>query len=228
MFKISPSILSADFVNLQRDIASAVEGGADYIHIDVMDGHFVPNITVGIPVVKAIRKAFKVPLDVHLMIDRPDKYMDAFIDAGAVILTIHYESPNDTGIEKTLSHIRSRGVRTGLSIKPATPIDAIRGYLELCDLILIMTVEPGFGGQSFISYTMKKITETRNLIDDLNPACELEIDGGVDEFNLFDTVLAGADVIVMGSAVFNGKSDPASRVRLLRSLGTYSGPNKNI
>lgn len=223
MFKISPSILSADFTRLHRDISRAIEGGADYIHVDVMDGHFVPNITIGVPVVRSIRKAFPdVCLDVHLMVDHPDKYADAFIDAGANILTFHLEAPGAADPAGLLKYIRSRGVKSGLTIKPATPVEDIRHLIPLCDLILIMTVEPGFGGQEFIPYTMDKIVQTRKLIDGLNPACELEIDGGVDERNLLSTIRAGANVIVMGSAVFREGEDPAERLKLLRSAGNGS------
>lgn len=220
MFKISPSILSADFTNLHRDISRAIEGGADYIHVDVMDGHFVPNITIGVPVVKSIKKALpEAFLDVHLMIDYPDKYADAFIDAEADILTFHLEAPGATDPARLLNHIRSKGVKPGLTIKPATPVEDITHLIPLCDLVLIMTVEPGFGGQSFIPYTMEKILQTRKLINELNPSCELEIDGGVDEHNLRRTIEAGANVIVMGSAVFREGIDPAERLKLLRSVG---------
>lgn len=223
MYKLSPSILSADFTQLYRDISLAAEGGADYIHVDVMDGHFVPNLSVGIPVLKSIRNAFPhLTLDVHLMIDYPDKYADAFITAGADILTIHLEAPNTLGVAKTLEHIRSRGVKAGLSIKPATPVKELTDLITLCDLALIMTVEPGFGGQSFIPHTMQKITELRALISERNPACELEIDGGVDAANLKDTLHAGADVVVMGSAVFAPGTNPSDRVRFLKALSESS------
>ncbi len=215
MYKISPSILSADFANLGRDILRAVEGGVDYIHIDVMDGHFVPNISVGLPVVSSVRKITDIPLDVHLMIEYPDKYAARFIEAGADILTFHIEAQNDLGIAETLRLIRSLGARPGLTIKPGTPVEALREYLHLCDMVLIMTVEPGFGGQKFIPETMEKITATRKLIEELNPSCELEIDGGVGAQNLTETVAAGANVIVMGSAVFKEGQDP---VELLSKL----------
>ncbi|MGI6039545.1 MAG: ribulose-phosphate 3-epimerase [Clostridiales bacterium] len=226
MFKISPSILSADFTNLERDIAAAVDGGADYIHVDVMDGHFVPNITIGVPVVESISRAFPdAILDVHLMIDEPNRYADAFIDAGAGILTFHVEAPGIGEVSHAsdlLKHIRSRGVRPGLTIKPNTPAETIKELIPLCDLILVMTVEPGFGGQFFIDGMMEKISLTRALIDKLNPSCELEIDGGVDERNIRQTISAGANVIVMGSAVFREGEDPADRIKLLRAIGRGS------
>jgi len=220
MFKISPSILSADFANLSRDISRAVEGGADYIHVDVMDGHFVPNITIGVPVVKSIRAATDAILDVHLMIENPVKYADAFIDAGAGILTFHLESVPPSDTESLLRHIKSRGARAGLSIRPGTPVSELDKLIHMCDLVLIMTVEPGFGGQSFIPQTMEKITDARRLIDERNPGCELEIDGGIDETNLADTLRAGANVIVMGSAVFRPGEDPAKRIKELRAIGS--------
>jgi ribulose-phosphate 3-epimerase len=223
VFKISPSILSADFINLRRDISRAIEGGADYIHVDVMDGHFVPNITIGAPVVRSIKNAFPdACLDVHLMIDYPDRYADAFIDAGSDILTFHLEAPGAVDPAGLLTHIRSKGAKPGITIKPATPVEELRRLIHLCDLVLIMTVEPGFSGQAFIPYTMEKIVQARKLINELNPACELEIDGGIDEYNLRQTVEAGANVIVMGSAVFREGADPAERILLLRSAGSLN------
>lgn len=216
MVKIAPSILSADFAALGRDIQAAAKGGADYIHVDVMDGHFVPNLSVGLPVVSSIKKVTDVPLDVHLMIDHPERYAERFIHAGADILTFHLEAPNDLGIRETLELIHSLGAKAGLTIKPATPVEALREYVPLCDMILVMTVEPGFGGQKFIDGSLDKIRETRALIESLNPACELEIDGGIDEHNFAETTAAGANVVVMGSAVFRDNCDPSDRICMIR------------
>ena len=213
MIQISPSILSADFANLERDLLMLEECGADMAHVDVMDGHFVPNITIGAPVVKALRKATKLPLDVHLMISEPDRYLDDFIKAGSDYITIHEEC--NAPIKETLMRIREAGLKAALSIKPNTPTSALEEYLPILDMVLIMTVEPGFGGQSFIPFCMEKISETRKLIDQLNPSCLLEIDGGVTVENASDCIKAGADVIVAGSAVFGAK-DRAAAISAIR------------
>ena len=165
MIKVSPSILSADFVNLERDIRALTPAGADYVHIDVMDGEFVPNITIGIPVVAAIRKITELPLDVHLMIDRPIRYVDDFCKAGADILTIHLEADTPENTRRALESIRANGVKAALSIKPKTPAEAVVPYLPLCSLILVMTVEPGFGGQSFMQDMMPKVQAIRGWIE---------------------------------------------------------------
>lgn len=200
--KLAPSILSADFANLARDVKIAVDAGAEYVHVDVMDGHFVPNITIGAPVVKSLRKATDATLDVHLMISDPDKYLDDFIAAGSDIITVHYESNGDTAGQ--LKKIRAAGVRASVVIKPKTPVSDILPLLPLCDMVLIMTVEPGFGGQGFIPECMDKIRELRKAISEGGYTCELEIDGGAKLTNTADIVAAGADVIVAGSAVFGG------------------------
>ncbi|MBQ7119883.1 MAG: ribulose-phosphate 3-epimerase [Oscillospiraceae bacterium] len=212
MIKVSPSILSADFANLERDMKRLEVAGADWAHVDVMDGHFVPNISIGAPVVRAISKVSKLPLDVHLMISDPAFYLDDFIKAGAYAITIHEECDSDIG--ETLRRIKDAGVLAALSIKPKTPVSALEKYIDLLDMVLIMTVEPGFGGQKFIEDCLPKISEARSLIDAKNPACLLEIDGGVTTENVERAKEAGANVIVAGSSVF-GAPDMAEAIRLL-------------
>ena len=187
--KLSPSILSADFANLARDIKIATDAGAEYVHVDVMDGHFVPNITIGAPVVKSLRKATDKVLDVHLMISDPDQYLDDFIKAGSDIITVHYESNGDT-LEQ-LKKIRAAGVKAACVIKPKTPAEALFPLLPYCDMVLIMTVEPGFGGQGFIPECMDKIKAVRAEIQKHGYQCELEIDGGAKLNNTADIVAAG-------------------------------------
>ena len=209
MIKLSPSILSADFANLERDIAIAVNAGAEYVHVDCMDGHFVPNLTIGAPVVKALRKATDAVLDVHLMISDPDKYLDDFIKAGSDIITVHYESNGDT--YKQVCRIKEAGKKACVSIKPGTPANVLIPMLPELDMVLIMTVEPGFGGQGYIDACTDKIRLIRREIQENGYHCELEIDGGAKLTNTADIVAAGADVIVAGSAVFNG--DIAANVK---------------
>lgn len=213
---ISPSILAADYANLERDVRAAAHAGADLLHVDVMDGHFVPNISIGAPVVASLRKLDALPLDVHLMIENPSKYVDMFCDAGAAYLTIHLEAPDVQPVADTLRSIRARGVKAGLSIKPKTPIAAVRELLPLCDLLLVMTVEPGFGGQKFIDGSTGRIAEAKSLVRALSPDCLIEIDGGVDETNVAVCRDAGADIAVMGSALFRG--DVGERMALMRSV----------
>lgn len=215
MIKVAPSILSADFVNLERDIRKLSEDGADYVHVDVMDGLFVPNITIGIPVVAAIRKVTALPLDVHLMIDRPVRYTDAFCKAGADILTVHVEADSKENTLEALHKIKSNGVRAAVSVKPKTPAEAILPFLPLCDLILVMTVEPGFGGQSFMSDMMPKLREIRNYIALYKPQCELEVDGGINPATAALCRENGANVFVAGSAYFGAK-DPAAFTAALK------------
>lgn len=207
--KLSPSILSADFANLARDVEIAVNAGAEYVHVDVMDGHFVPNLTIGAPVVKALRAVTDAVLDVHLMITDPDQYLDDFIAAGADIITVHCEANGDTKAQ--LQKIRAAGRKASCVIKPKTPVETAIELLPYCDMVLLMTVEPGFGGQGFISECMDKIRALRQAIQAGGYACELEIDGGVKQTNVADCIAAGADVIVAGSAVFGG--DIADNVR---------------
>lgn len=202
MIKVSPSILSADFVNLERDIRALSPAGADYVHVDVMDGLFVPNITIGIPVVAAIRKITELPLDVHLMIDRPIRYVDDFCKAGSDILTVHVEADTEENTLAALKRIRENGVRAAISVKPKTPAEAVLPFLPYCDLILVMTVEPGFGGQSFMEDMMPKLRKIRTFIDAQKPDCELEVDGGINEITARICRENGANVLVAGSAYF--------------------------
>ena len=216
MIKLAPSILSADFVNLERDIRALGPQGADYVHVDVMDGCFVPNITIGIPVAAAIKRISPLPLDVHLMIERPLRYVEDFCKAGADILTVHVESDFPANIRAALEKTRALGVRAGLSVKPNTRAEAVLPYLELCDLILVMTVEPGFGGQSFMEDMMPKLRQLRAWIDEKNPGCELEVDGGVNQHTAMLCRQNGANVLVAGSAWFKSP-DPAAFAAALKA-----------
>lgn len=216
MIKVAPSILSADFVNLERDIRALGPAGADYVHVDVMDGLFVPNLTIGLPVVKAISRISPLPLDVHLMIDRPLRYAERFCEAGADVLTLHVEADTPEHTREALETIRACGKKAGLSLKPGTPAEAALPYLELCDLILVMTVEPGFGGQSFMADMMPKLRTIRGWLDEKNPGCELEVDGGVNEKTAQLCKENGANVLVAGSAWFKSP-DPAAFCRALKA-----------
>lgn len=202
MAKIAPSILSADFANLERDIRNIAQNGADWVHVDVMDGNFVPNITIGIPVVKAIRPVTTLPLDVHLMIDRPIRYAEQFVQAGADWLTIHIEADTQENTIACLRKIRELGCKAAISLKPGTPAEAARPYLKLCDMILVMTVEPGFGGQKFMQDMIPKLRQLRTMLDAVNPGCLLEVDGGVDSHTCRICKENGAQVLVAGSAYF--------------------------
>ncbi len=216
MIKVAPSILSADFVNLERDIRKLTLAGADYVHVDVMDGLFVPNITIGIPVVAAIRKITELPLDVHLMIDRPARYVEEFCKAGADILTLHVEADTQENTLAALRRIRELGVRPAVSVKPKTPAQAVLPYLPLCDLILVMTVEPGFGGQAFMADMMPKLAQIRTYIDQTRPGCELEVDGGVNLHTGRICRQNGANVLVAGSAYFKS-AEPAAFVQAIKT-----------
>ena len=210
MITIAPSILSADFANLGRDVQRVRE--ADWLHVDVMDGMFVSNISIGVPVVKSLRKFTDQFLDVHLMIEKPVRYVDAFADAGADLLTVHLEADMPPGIQAALAAMERRGVRKGIALRPITAAEAVLPYL---DLILVMTVEPGFGGQAFMADQLPKIAAIRRYIQERNPACRLEVDGGVDPVTARQVVEAGADVLVAGSAIY-GAPDPAQAIRALR------------
>ncbi|MBC1403057.1 ribulose-phosphate 3-epimerase [Listeria booriae] len=217
MGKIAPSILSADFANLAADIKEVESYGADYIHVDVMDGHFVPNITFGPSVVKAIRPVTKLPLDVHLMIENPDRYIPDFAKAGADYISVHVEAcPH---LHRTLQLIRSFDVKAGVVLNPATPIEMIKHVLEEVDLILFMTVNPGFGGQSFIKEVLPKIEATKALIDEKNLNIEIEVDGGVDDKTASLCVAAGANVFVAGSYIYGNKNREKAMDKLREVVG---------
>ena len=207
---ISPSILSADFANLERDIKKVENAGATWLHIDVMDGHFVPNITIGVPVVKSIKKITNLPLDVHLMIENPDKYIKPFAEAGANILTFHYEACPDN-IQNVIGMIKSFGIKAGLSIKPKTKPEEIIEYLPLLEMVLIMTVEPGFGGQAYIPESTDKIRALRKMLNDRGLTTDIEVDGGIKKDNLEMVLDAGANVIVAGSAIFKDDIEKNTR-----------------
>ena len=211
MIKIAPSILAADVLNLERDVQRMIDAGCDMLHVDVMDAHFVPNLSYGPEVVKALHRRFAVPLDVHLMMDNPEKYLDVFLDAGAAWLTIHAEIPGD--VAGMLAHIRSRGANAGLSLKPGTPVEAVRPLLPLTDMALVMTVEPGFGGQKFQAGMIGKLHELR--------ACGFtgltEMDGGVGMDNIALLAENGLDVAVMGTAMYRS-DDPARDMAAIHAL----------
>lgn len=212
--KIAPSILSADFAKLAEEIKEVELAGADYIHVDIMDGHFVPNITMGPNIVEAIRPVTKLPLDVHLMIENPDQYIEAFANAGADYISVHVEAcPH---LHRTLQLIRSFQVKAGVVLNPATPVNTIAHVLEEVDLILLMTVNPGFGGQSFIEAVLPKIKQARALVNERQLPIEIEVDGGVNEETVKLCAEAGADVFVAGSAIFN-KEDRKAALQSIRN-----------
>lgn len=217
MFEIAPSILSADFTRLAEDIASVKRGGAKVLHVDVMDGHFVPNITIGLPVVKSLRKATDMLLDTHLMISEPGRYAEQFVKAGADMVSVHVEA--DVHLQRTLTSIRVAGAKAGIAINPATPLEALYEGLPYADFVLLMSVNPGFGGQTFIPTMLDKLRRLKGMIMERDLPVQIEIDGGIDETNIDKIVEAGAEFIVAGSAVF-GKGDAENAVKRLAEKGT--------
>ena len=211
--RIAPSILSADFARLGEAVELAERGGAELIHVDVMDGHFVPNITIGVPVVRSLKRIARVPLDVHLMIENPDLYIGSFAEAGASMVSVHVEAVRH--IHRTVQAIRGLGVQAGVAINPGTPVIALREIAADVDYVVVMSVNPGFGGQTFIPRSESKIREVRALLDEAGNSAPIEIDGGVDEHNVARVVAAGARIIVAGSAVFN-TPDPERATRELK------------
>jgi len=212
--KLAPSILSCDFSRLAEEIHAVEEGGADWIHIDVMDGHFVPNITIGPVITAGARRSTDLPLDVHLMIDDPDRYLEAFADAGADFLTVHQEACRH--LHRTIQRIRELGMRPGVAVNPATPIDAVREVVSDVDLLVVMSVNPGFGGQSYIDASSDKLRRARAMLDEVGSAAELEVDGGVHVGNAASIAATGATVLVAGSAVYGHEDGGAAGARALR------------
>ncbi len=216
MVKIAPSILSADFSNLALALEWCEKSGADYIHVDVMDGHFVPNLTIGPPVVKDIRKRTTLPLDVHLMIENPQQYIPQFVDAGSDFITVHAESSGD--INKTLAMICNAGVKSGITLRPGSPLSLVEPYLTEVDLVLVMSVEPGFGGQGFIPESLDRIKSLRRSLDSNDRGSSLiSVDGGVKLHNASEILAAGADMLVAGSAIFS-TDDPVDTIRQFKEM----------
>lgn len=214
MITIAPSLLSSDFADLKNQIRLAESGGADWIHLDVMDGKFVPNLTIGPPVIASIRKVTTLPLDTHLMIEDPDRYLETFRTAGADIITVHVEACRH--LHRTVQRIKELGAKAGVSINPATPVSALSDIIADVDMVLVMTVNPGFGGQSFIPHSLARIAETAGMIRKRNPGVRLEVDGGIDDGTVADVVRAGADVLVAGYFIFKAPDIPGA-VRRLRA-----------
>ena len=216
MVKIAPSILSADFAKLGEDIVAIDKAGADFIHIDVMDGNYVPNISIGLPVIKSIRKYTEKTFDVHLMIQEPGRFIDDFIAVGADLITVHYEA--DKHVDRTIQYIKSKGIKAGIVLNPGTPVSMIKDLIPSLDMVLIMSVNPGFGGQKFIEYSLDKIAEVKELSEKYNKDLLIQVDGGIDASNIKKVVDAGANVIVAGSAVFKDGKVEENIAALRKSL----------
>jgi ribulose-phosphate 3-epimerase len=210
---IAPSILSADFSRLGEEIEAVERGGATILHVDVMDGHFVPNLTLGLPVVKSIAQATELPVDAHLMISEPGRYAQQFVEAGARMVSVHVEA--DAHLHRTLASIKAAGARAGVVLNPATPIESLGEALQFADYVLVMSVNPGFGGQKFIPTSVDKVRRLRRMIEERKLDTRIEIDGGIDLENIASIITAGAEIIVAGSAIFGG-ADPEAAVRGLR------------
>jgi len=217
MFEIAPSILSADFTRLAEEIHAVENGGATMLHVDVMDGHFVPNITIGLPVVKSLRKATKMTIDCHLMIEEPGRFAVEFVNAGADMVSVHVEA--DVHLQRTLTAIQEAGGKAGIAINPATPLVALEEALPYADFVLLMSVNPGFGGQAYIPTSTDKVRRLKRMIDDRGLNTKIEIDGGIDANNIMEIVEAGVDIVVAGSAIY-GKANPADAVREMLERGT--------
>ena len=216
MVKIAPSILSADFSKLGEDIVAIDKAGADFIHIDVMDGNYVPNISIGLPVIKSIRKYTEKTFDVHLMIEEPGRFIDDFVAVGADLITVHYEA--DKHVDRTIQYIKSKGIKAGIVLNPGTPVNMIKDLIPALDMVLIMSVNPGFGVQKFIEYSLNKIAEVKELSEKYNKDLLIQVDGGIDASNIKKVVDAGANVIVAGSAVFKDGKVEENIAALRKSL----------
>jgi ribulose-phosphate 3-epimerase len=218
--KLAPSILSADFTHLGKQVGEAEQGGADRIHVDVMDGHFVPNISMGAPIVKSLRQVTRLPLETHLMISDPDFFLDEFTEAGSDSFLVHWEGNNN--LHRTLQHIKALGKRVGVVINPATPAAVLEEILQDVDQVLVMTVNPGFGHQHFIHTTLPKIRRVRQMIDEIRPGCDLEVDGGIDATTAPLVVGAGANVLVAGSAIFSEGEGVVAAMKRLRAAANQT------